>query len=85
MSKRVFNLIYTFITYFTDFIPQFSAPVFSPWGPSTLGVFLVYQHRCRPLDSFSLGGWRALHLCVKPPVCPGQGGHCGGTPCGRGR
>ncbi|KAM9445837.1 uncharacterized protein Hap1MRO34_024574 isoform 1-T1 [Clarias gariepinus] len=57
---------------------QFSAPVFPPWGPSTLGVVLVYQHGCRPMDSSSLGG-------VEPLVCPGQGGHCVGTPCGRGR
>ncbi|KAL1268655.1 hypothetical protein QQF64_034018 [Cirrhinus molitorella] len=64
---------------------QFSAPVFPPWGPSTLGVVLVYQHGCRPIDSSSLGGWRTLHLCVEPLVCLGQGGHCVGTPCGQGR
>ncbi|RXN18153.1 sterile alpha motif domain-containing 3-like isoform X1 [Labeo rohita] len=68
-----------------DSLNEFSAPVFPPWGPSTLGVVLVYQHGCRPMDSSSLGGWRALHLCVEPLVCPGQGGHCVGTPCGRGR
>ena len=59
--------------------------MFPPWGPSTLGLVLVYQHGCSPIDSSSLGGWRALHPCVEPPVCPGQGGHCGGTPYGRGR
>ena len=45
---------------------------------------MVHYRGCCPVDCSGLGGWRTLHLGVRPLVCPGRDCLCGGAPCGRG-